>query len=356
MTKFFIVISLTLVIAGGSVATAFAQEKPLGQSEYVRLLYAAKGAGDIRTLVDSLRRRGISFPVTDGIRGLTRTKSANNDDLKRALEEADRRRLDPESAKIPPPAAADEILRKTSENTLALLEQMPDFVVKQIISRSESYAGTGNWRPYDNLIIAVSYSDEKGEQYKVLSKNGAPVDIATAGSYSGLDGATSGGEFIEDVTKIFKPESKATFRAENMDMIRGQRTVVFSYAIELANNKKGGVGLKGPVYSSSPAGEKGRIWIDPQTARVLRLEYQLTDIDPGFAVKAVTKTIDYDMVAIAGEKYLMPVLSDFRGTVENSGKRFEQRNLIRFRNYQKYGSEVKVLDDDLAPPVDEKKP
>ncbi|MEK7854833.1 MAG: hypothetical protein AAB288_02000, partial [Acidobacteriota bacterium] len=225
---------------------------------------------------------------------------------------------------------------------------------KQLITRSEAYAGTGNWRPYDNLIIAVSYSSEKGEQYKVLSKNGAPVNSETANSYNGLDGATSGGEFVEDLTKIFKPDSKTRFEVESTDVLRGRSAVVYNYEILLENNKHGGVGLKGPIYRSSPAGEKGRIWIDRDNFRVLRIEYQLTDIEPNFAVKAVTKFIDYDQVEIAGEKYLLPVLSDFRGTVESSGRRFESRNLIRFKNYQKFGSEVKILDDDVEPAVENK--
>ena len=81
---------------------------------------------------------------------------------------------------------AAAILERTRENTLALVQDMPDFVVKQLITRSEAYAGTGNWRPYDNLIIAVSYSTVKGEQYKVLSKNGAPVASDTSNNYNGL--------------------------------------------------------------------------------------------------------------------------------------------------------------------------
>ncbi|NOT48856.1 MAG: hypothetical protein HOP17_14040, partial [Acidobacteria bacterium] len=262
------VIAVFALVANG-------QEKPLAQTEYVRMLYAIKGNTGIEPLVDALRRRGINFPVNDGLRGLTRSKSGNNEDLKRALEEAERRRLNPEATKLPPPSVSASILEKTTANTLALLDDMPDFVVKQVITRSEAYAGTGNWRPYDNLIIAVSYSDEKGEQYKVLSKNGAPVTSETSGSYSGLDGATSGGEFVEDLTKIFKPDSKTKFEVESTDVIRGRSAIVYHYEIELANNKHGGVGLKGPTYTSSPAGEKGRIWIDKNNFRVLRIEYQL---------------------------------------------------------------------------------
>jgi hypothetical protein len=347
-----------LLLLSASVWLSFGQQTPLSQAEYVKMLYALqKDPGGKADIIDALRTRGIDFTVTDGLRSLTRSKGANDEDLKRALDEADRRRKDPVGTKLPPPAEADQILEKTRENTQNVLDEMPDFVVKQIITRSEAFAGTGNWKPYDTLVIAVSFSNEKGEQYRVMAKNGAPVtDSVTAGNYSGLDGATSGGEFVEDLAKIFKPDSKTHFEVLTTDALRGHRAIVFEYTINIENNKGGGVGLKGPAYQSTPAGQKGRIWVDRDTCRVLRIEYVLTDIERTFPVKAVSKYIDYDMVEIAGQKYLMPTLSDFRGTVEQSGHRFESRNLIKFRNYQKYGTEVKILDDDIKPEPETKKP
>ncbi len=332
-----------------------AQEKPLTRAEYVKLLYSVEKAPAERVeLAETLRRRGIDFVLDDGMRGLTRTKTANNEDVKRALEEADRRRRDPVGTAVPSSAEQQDILDKTRSNTWHALDEMPDFVVKQLISRSEAFAGTGNWRPYSSLVIAVSYSSEKGEQYRVLVKDGAPVqDTTTQNSYSGLDGATSGGEFVEDLKKIFDKDSKTKFEAFTTDVVRGRRAVVYNYEIDIQNNKKGGVGLKDDKARPngfSPAGEKGQIWIDRDSHRILRIEYKLTDIEPSFPVKAVTKLIDYDMVEISGEKYLLPILSDFRGTVAGQGKMFEQRNVIRFRNYQKFGSEVIILDDDVAVP------
>ena len=315
------------------------------------MLYAAEKDSRVTAdIVNELRKRGISFTVTDGIRSLTRTKGANNDELKRALEEAERRRRDPVGTRPPSEPEAASILEKARANTQNIVEEMPDFVVKQLITRSQAFAGTGNWRPYDNLVIAVSYSSDKGEQYRVLAKNGAPVTTSVqASNYNGLDGATSGGEFVEDLQKIFQPDSKTRFSVLTTDLIRGRRAVVYDYEIAIENNKGGGVGLKGPVYRSSPAGQKGRVWIDRDTYRVLRIEYELTDIEPDFPVKAVTKSIDYDIVEIAGEKYLMPTISDFRGTVASSGRLFESRNLIRFRGYQKYGTDVRILDEDIKP-------
>ena len=345
---------LVIILCFGQ--SLFGQDKPLTQQEYVKLLYSAEKNPGVRSdIVDALRKRGIGFAVTDGIRGLTRTKGANNEELRRALEEAERRRRDPVATRLPTETEASGILEKTRENTRNVVDEMPDFVVKQLITRSEAYAGTGNWRPYDSLVIAVSYSNEKGEQYRVLAKNGAPVaDAVQASNYNGLDGATSGGEFVEDLQKVFQADSKTRFELLTTDLVRGRRAVVYNYEIDIQNNRGGGVGLKGPVFQSSPAGQKGKIWIDRDSFRVLRIEYELTDIAASFPVKAVTKSIEYDMVEIAGEKYLMPTISDFRGTVENSGRRFESRNLIRFRDYQKYGTDVRILDDDINPDPEEK--
>jgi hypothetical protein len=340
--------------------SVFSQEKPLSQEEYVKLLYGLqKNPAGKADIVDALRRRGIAFVLTDGVRGLTRSKGANDEELKRALEEAERRRQNPEGSKLPSPSETAGFIDKARARALETVEEMPDFVVKQLITRAEAYAGTGNWKPYDTLVIAVSYSTEKGEQYRLLAQNGAPVqDSVTANSYGGLEGATSGGEFVEDLAKIFKPESKTRFDLLTTDTIRGRRALVYEYTINIENNKDGGVGLKGAkgvVVDSAPAGEKGRLWIDRENHRVLRIEYKLTDIAPTFAVKAVTKSIDYDMVEIAGEKYLLPILSDFRGTVEaGDRRRFENRNVIRFKNYQKYGTDVIAVDEDSEPVVEEK--
>ena len=84
-------------------ATAlFGQAKPLTQPEFVKMLYALQSSPSTKAdIITALRTRGISFELTDGIRGLTRSKSGNDEEIRRALEEAERRRQNPESAVVP---------------------------------------------------------------------------------------------------------------------------------------------------------------------------------------------------------------------------------------------------------------
>lgn len=340
---------LTFVILGSSLS-AFAQENPLTQAEYVKMLYALEAAPTRKQdVVDALRKRGIDFIVNDGLRSLTRSKGANDEELKRALEEADRRRQNPVGAALPSKAELRELLDNTTKKTLEAVADMPDFVVKQQIQRSAAYEGTGNFRNLDNLIVAVSYRSSGEESYRLLTVNGALQNAAQAkDSYNEVGGTSSTGEFVTMLATIFKPESRTRFEALTMDLVRGRRTVVFEFQVD-KDLAKQIVSAVGSIVNTTITGIKGRVWIDRDDARVLKIESEATDIPANFPIRSASRDIDYDWVTIENEKYLLPSLSDVRVVTNGSPKAYETRNLIRFKNYQKYGSEVRILDDDIKP-------
>jgi hypothetical protein len=91
---------------------------------------------------------------------------------------------------------------------------------------------------------------------------------------------------------------------------------------------------------------KGRIWIDREKFRVLKIESTATEIPSDFPVRTASRTINYEWAKINDEMYLLPSLSDVRLTFKQGREVFESRNLIQFKDYQKFGSEVIILDDD----------
>lgn len=334
----------------------FAQEKPLSQAEYVKMLYslqkAPSGKADI---VDALRRRGISFVLTDGIRSLTRSKAANDDELRRALEEAERRRKNPEGTKLPTELEVTGIIDKTRRKTLAAVEEMPDFVVKQQIQRSAAYAGTGNFRNQDKLVVAVSYRSSGEESYKLLSINGAiQANADSKGSYEQAGGTSSTGEFVTMLATIFKPESDTEFTPVQTDIVRGRNAVIFDFAVE-RDKAKQRIVAGGTYTESTITGMKGRLWIDREDFRVLKVESEATEIPEGFPVRTARRTIDYDWTTISEEKYLLPLVSDVRLTFREKSNVYETRNLIRFTNYQKFGTDIIIGPED-SEPVKEEKP
>jgi hypothetical protein len=322
-------------------------EKSLTQAEFVKQLYAIQNNQARReALIETIRKRGIDFELTSGLRGLVLSKGGSGDELRRTLEEAARRKANPTAAALPGAKEADEVLAKAKEATLAAADEMPDFVVKQLVSRSYGYAGTGGWKPSDKLTYAVSYSATKGEDYKLLAINGTP-QIQDKSEYSNTDvgGTTSAGEFVTVLKTVFNNDSKTDFQTVDTDMLRGRRVIVYSYDVKRENSKQT-IASHGLVMQSTISGIRGKIWIDRENFRVLRIESIATEIPRDFPITAASRNVDYDWVTISDQKYLLPVLSEVRLISRYDKESIESRNLIAFRNYQKYGTEVKVLDED----------
>jgi len=93
---------------------------------------------------------------------------------------------------------------------------------------------------------------------------------------------------------------------------------------------------------------------------VLRFEQIATEIPSDFPITAASNTIDYDWVTINEHKYLLPTHSEVLMTTVSPQLVLQSRNDVRFRNYQKFGAELKVIDevgeDDDPPPAPPKKP
>src|SRR5687768_11599205 len=240
--------------------------KPLTNKEVVSLLYQLQRSPDTRDqVIEEIRKRGIGFPLTDGMRSLVATKSGNDSLVRRTLEEAERRRVNPAASTLPSETEGRELLERTRNVTLAAANAMPDFLVKQIIKRSIAYGTTGNWQAQDNLTIAVGYRPNFGEEYRVLTVNGIPPpeEVKAGSDYRKYipKGATSSGvEYISALADVFKPDSKTEFKMVDTDVIATRRTVVYEYVIkrELSQLRL----IWGDTNDSVVAGSRGRIWID----------------------------------------------------------------------------------------------
>src|SRR6266542_2158575 len=143
MNRKFIKPLLFVVVLCPSLVKAQSQSSPLTSREVVALVYQLPKHPELREeVVEEIRKRGIGFPLTDGMRSLVATKSGNDALLRRTLEEAERRRLNPTASALPPEADGSELLERTRAATLAATDAMPDFIVKQLIKRAAAYGNT----------------------------------------------------------------------------------------------------------------------------------------------------------------------------------------------------------------------
>ena len=320
---------------------------PLTNPEFVRLLYQLPTHPQGRDkLIDEIRTRGIAFPITPGLRSLVATKSGNDSSLIRTLEEADRRRANPVVASLPPTAEGLELLERTRKATMGAVEKMPDYLVKQQIIRSHAFGQSRNWAVNDRLSIAVSYRQSAGEDYKLLSVNGVPASPEQNYGIK-LGGTTSTGEYVTALSDLFKPETRAEFRMVDTDTLHERRTIIYEYEVKKEfSHQTLGWGEGGSITAETIAGYRGRIWVDRENYRVLRLEDISTEIDPGFPITAASRVIDYDWVTINEQPHLLPSRAVVELTSRVRGQTEQTRNEILFRGYRKFGTEVKIIDVD----------
>jgi len=325
---------------------------PLTNQEYVTLLYQLPTHPEERDkLIDEIRKRGIGFTLTSGLLNLTATKSGNDSLLRRTLEEANRRHANPIASALPRAAEGLDLLERTRKATLGAAEKMPDYIVKQQISRSRANGTTNNWMVYDRLSIAVSFRQNIGEQYKLLSVNGMSpsVDEKEGSTYGDkLGGTTSSGEYVSMLIQLFEPETQAEFQMVDTDTLRGRRTVVYEYSVKRELSRQT---LKFQASLDSPpqetvVGYRGRIWVDRESNRVLRLETISVEIPPDFPITAASSVIDYDWVSINEQQHLLPSRAVIELTDHLGSEREQTRNDILFRGYRKFGTEVKITDLD----------
>jgi hypothetical protein len=332
------------------------QQSPMTNEEFLAIVRQLPKTPSLKEeLVSEIRRRGIGFALTSGLRSFVATKSGNDEELRRVLEEAERRFLNPKTAATNATAAADAegVLEKTRTVTLESVEQMPDFVVKQLITRAHAAGRTRNWVTDDRLVVGVSYRESEGEKYRLLAVNGivGGAQADERSDYASSGGTSSTGEFVTELKNLFADYSKTEFKFVDEESLRGRRALVYDFEIKRENSRLTvGYGKMSAVL----AGERGRVWIDREKARVLRVERAATELPAGFPVTDSEQTIDYEWVTIQGQgEYLLPARSVLVMTASDRGRVEQSRNDIRFRNYQKYGSELKIIDDDI---IDEEPP
>jgi hypothetical protein len=368
MNKFAFILACGLLTGSLLCLSVQAQQPdtPLTSQELVRLVYQLPKHPEQRdAVIEEIRRRGIGFELTEGMRGVVATKSGNDALLRRTLEEADRRRANPAgTAAMPPPAEAAQLLEQARKTALAAAGGLPDFVVKQLISRAQALGTTHSWTELDRLTVAVSYRESAGEQYKLLAVNGLPTGGGPErNDYEQAGGATTTGEFASRLLMLFQDESQTQFRFAGTDTLRGHATFIYEFTVSRKTSHERITYHGEDGDQTTGAGLRGRIWLDRESARVLRGEFTTTEVEPSFPIQRVDRSVDYDWVEISDKKYLLPVQSEVvfteLGTLTEyvPGTRdkvthkqlYHARNLIRFRNYQKFGTEVKIIEEDDFP-------
>jgi len=242
-------------------------------------------------------------------------------------------RSQPRQVEEPDTAQEDPLIAKAREASEEYSETLPNYIVMQNTTRYVSTTTKPSWQAQD-IVTAEVVVEAGKERYRNVSVNGKP----TKKTIEETGGAWSTGEFSSVLSDLFSRGTAAVFHSRGNDTISNRYAVRFDYFVNQQNSHWT---VHGAAQSYRPA-YKGAVWIDKETARVLRIEMQSRQMPQDFPFDKVELATDYDFVRLGTmRQFLLPVHSEVltcvRGTTTCS------RNTIDFRNYKKFGSESNLI-------------
>ena len=232
--------------------------------------------------------------------------------------------------------AGDPLIMKATEAALDFTEGLPNYVCQEMMARYQSESHPANWQAIDVVGAAIVY--EKGkEDYRDITINGKAIKK----KMDQMEGSWSTGEFGTVLIDLLSPATAAQFRYRREERTSGVLSKVYDYTVK-RENSHWQITMGGQTYR--PA-YKGSIWIDPATARVLRIESQASGFPEDFPTDDVESAMDYQYTRLGDAKqYLLPVHAENLSC--QRGSDFCSHNVIDFRNYHKYSGESTITFND----------
>ena len=237
---------------------------------------------------------------------------------------------EPSFAETGPPV--DARIEKAREAAGAFTETLPDYLCQEQMARFQSETVKVSWVPLDIVSMEVVY--EKGkERYRNLQINGKATK---AQRMEELAGSWSTGEFASVLLDIFSPATAADFRYRHTSKSGGRDAYLYDFEVDHQHSHWQ---IHMPSQSILPA-YRGSIWIDKETARVLRIEMQAVHLPEEFPLDKIEMATDYEFIRIADRQFLLPVHSENLDC--QRGTNMCSHNVIDFRNYHKYAGESTI--------------
>jgi hypothetical protein len=150
--------------------------------------------------------------------------------------------------------------------------------------------------------------------------------------------------------QVFERRTETHFEWDHWGTLRGKRVLAFGYKVALGNSDYH-IGVK-EENQFITVGYHGLVEVDKETHKIMRVTSIADDIPPGFPIRHVESTLDYDYVELSGRPFLLPL----KGNVTATGGDFLEKNENEFRIYRKYEAESTISFGDAdAPPVPDDK-
>jgi hypothetical protein len=199
---------------------------------------------------------------------------------------------------------------------------LPNFICQETEQRS------AGGQPLDVLTVEAAFAHGL-DRYSNWAINGHPVESPYDSS-----GWVSDAMFGHQLTAIFRPESKTSFRFDRQSSAGDASASVFSFHFGQKDNTSFN------IYRSRP-GMSGSIWIDRKSGHLLRVTASASEINRKYPLASYSSEMNYREVPIPD---LGDLLLPVDGQVQicfQQGSCF--KNLLSFHDCRKFGSEARIV-------------
>jgi hypothetical protein len=309
----------------------------------------AGGDGNLRSAIDKIREKefAVRFPEVSSIKivrfaQLTCTQAECSVVLQ-PIENPQGLSV-PQVAKPsePPPAtpadftpapltAAAPLIERARAVAFQFSQKLPNFRCQESMSRF-TQRGREQKTPLDLVSAEIIYEDGR-ESYRDVKIDNRPTNKAL----EDINGSWSTGEFASMLVELFHPETRAQFQPGGTSTISGFIARTYDFQVERENSHW----MLHAGSQSLIAAYKGTVWLDPNSARTLRIEIQAVNLPSDFPMATVESSVDYSYVMIGESSYLLPVHAETLGC--ERGTSYCSHNIIDFRNYHEFKAESTVV-------------
>ena len=225
----------------------------------------------------------------------------------------------------------EKLIERAREATFAFSDKLPNFICEEFMARYVRGSSASGWKPMDVVSSEIIYEDGQ-ESYRNVKLNDRPTNK----NIQELSGSWSTGEFATTLNGLFHPSTATRFRFAEEANLAGRNTRIYDFEVARENSHwrvQSGSDTIVPAY-------QGSVWIDPESARVLRVEIQARDLPETFPMDIIESAVDYSFTRIGTESVLLPVHAETLGC--HRDVKTCSRNIIDFRNYRKYTADSTI--------------
>jgi len=224
------------------------------------------------------------------------------------------------------PAEQKRLWEEAAKSALGYLSHLPNFRCTQETHRFIAPVKTpGQLKEADSYKDDLMYEDGK-EKYRTFEINGIKADASRAE----MKGVRSSGEFGTMLHGLFDPDAGASYKWAGRSMEMGVLCQVFDVAVSAP---KSNLSL---TYRQrrERVGYAGRIFIDEDTGLVRRLTIEGVGLPKDFALQSPAFSLEYGMVRIGSEDFLLPL----RSVLQLRELKTFVRNETIFSGYRKFAA------------------